>query len=149
MKRTPKLLVLAIAVTAITACSKKNDSKPSSAIVGKWTVISDTTKNYTNGTLTETDVEPESNNNFAQFNADGSGTISDSGSVTKFNYTISGSTLTIKVPAQTIDGVTVEATSENYAIKTLTSSQLYLFSDDSETDAGVVYRMTEATHFTK
>ncbi len=148
MKHTPKFLLLAVAVIGITACSKKNDAKPSSNIVGKWNEISDTTKNYTNGTLTETDAEPVTGD-YAQFNSDGSGTTSAGGSITKFNYTISGSTLTIKVPTQIIDGMTVDATTENYAIKTLTSSQMYLFSDDSETDAGIVYRMTEATHFTK
>jgi|GEM_PF-1147532 len=149
MTLAPKYFLLALAVIGITACSKKNDTKPSSAIVGKWHLVADTTKNYTNGSLTETDVEPITDADYAQFNTDGSGVTANSSSITNFTYTISGNTLIIKTAAQNQNGVHIDALTENYAIKKLSSSQLFLFSDDTENDSGTTYRMTEASYFTK
>jgi len=127
MKNTTKLLVVIAAAMVITACSKKNDSSPSSAIVGKWTIVSDTVRTYQYGT----------------------GSSTESGSSSTFTYKLSGNTLTLYTPAQTVDGTAIPASSEIATVKTITSSVLYLQENNSYSSGGTTYTTIEDIHFTK
>lgn len=151
MKNNYKLLLVIAGVTAITACSKKNNSSPtSSAIVGKWAIVSDTIRTYKATTLVETDVNDElTAADFAQFNSNGSGSTTESGISTNFTYTVSGSILTLNTPAQTIDGVSIPKSSEQATIKTLTSSVLHLYETNSYIISDTTYTQKEDVHFTK
>ena len=134
----------------ITACSKKNDSSPSSAIVGKWTIVSDTVRTYQSGTLLETDANTDlASTDFAQFNSNGTGSSTESGSSSTFTYKLSGNTLTLYTPAQTVDGTAIPASSEIATVKTITSSVLYLQENNSYSSGGTTYTTIEDIHFTK
>ena len=89
MKHTYKLLLVLVAITFIVAC-KKSGSSPSSPIVGKWTIVSDTIRLYQGGSLS--DVSPDSliGTNFIQFNSNGTGSETESDISSTFKWSISG-----------------------------------------------------------
>ena len=150
MKNTIKLLVVVVAAMVITACSKKNDSSPTSEIVGKWTIVSDTVRTYQSGTLIETDANTAlAPTDFAQFNSNGTGSTTESGSSNTFTYSLSGNTLTLKTPAQTVDGTAIPASTETATVKTLTSSVMHLYETNSYSISGTSYTANEDIHFTK
>lgn len=142
------LLVALVAVTLFMGCSKKNDSNPASAsVVGKWYITTDSTKTYTNGTLTDHDYESGNHTDYVQFNSNLSGTQLSEGTLVNFTYVIKGNVLTLTYPKQVVDGFTSDAFSESGTYKA-TSSSLYVLFDDSETDGNVVTRTVETTYFT-
>jgi hypothetical protein len=152
MKNTPKALLLILAVMVITACSKKNNTPTPSAggLAGKWRIVADTTNFYdnssfdlqvVNGDLTAAD--------YSQFNADGTGTLSEYGQQVKFTYKVADKAITITVPTQTSGGGTVDGYVQNGTIKKLTDNELYLFMEQVEISAGDTSRDTEAIHYTR
>jgi len=150
MKHTYKLLLVMAVAMSITACSKKNDSSPTSEIVGKWTIVSDTVRTYQSGTLIETDANTAlAPTDFAQFNSNGTGSTTESGASSTFTYSLSGNTLTLKTPAQTVDGMPIAASTETATVKTLTSSVMHLYETNSYSVGGTSYTANEDIHFTK
>jgi len=152
MKHTLKPLLFLLPVAAMIGCSKSNNSNPSktSSIVGKWNYSSDTVKFYNNGTLDQTLANQGLNTgDYIQFNADGSGLDVQSGGTTTFTYTNSNGKLTMNAPAQTIGGQPEPASTEVATIKTLTSTDLFLYFDDTEVNSGVTSETVESTHFKK
>jgi hypothetical protein len=141
------LLVALVAVALFMGCSKKNDASPTASLVGKWYITTDTIKQYTNNVLSEQDPESFNHTDYVQYNSNGTGVQLSAGTSTNFTYSVKNNILTLNYPKQTIDNVTIDAFSKTATFKT-TSSTLYIFIEDSETDNGVTYRLTEASHFT-
>jgi hypothetical protein len=141
------LLVALVAVTLFMGCSKKNDASPSASIVGKWYITTDTTKEYTNNVLTDQDPESFNHTDYVQFNSNGTGVQLSAGISTNITYSVKSNSVTLNYPKQTVANVTIDAFSKTATFKT-TSSTLYIFIEDSETDGGATYRLTEATYFT-
>jgi hypothetical protein len=153
-----KLFIAIIAAVGLfTGCSKKNNKNPSSSIVGKWYFVSDTINVYDNGTLSSSTPSVFKSMGYAQFNADGTGSESPVTLTVKFNYTVVDSRLlTLNYPTQKVDGVLIDAQTEQFTIKMLDSHNLYLFSDATVLDGGNSERTTrskplnkvaEAAHF--
>jgi hypothetical protein len=152
MKHTLKPLLFLLPVAAMIGCSKSNNSSPSSAtsIVGKWSYSADTVKFYNNGTLDQTDTNGGvTSSDYFQFNANGTGEQVTSGGTTTFTYTASNGKLTLNAPAQTIGGQPEPASTEVATIKTLTSTDLFLYFDDTELNGGVTSETIESAHFKK
>jgi hypothetical protein len=141
------LLVALVAVALFMGCSKKNDASPSASLVGKWYITTDTIKQYTNNVLSDQDPESFNHTDYVQYNSNGTGVQLSAGTSTNFTYSVKNNILTLNYPKQTIDDVTIDAFSKTATFKT-TSSTLYIFIEDSETDNGVTYRLTEASYFT-
>ena len=148
MKHTYKLLLVLVAITFIVAC-KKSGSSPSSPIVGKWTIVSDTIRLYQGGSLS--DVSPDSliGTNFIQFNSNGTGSETESDISSTFKWSISGSTLTVINDAQTIEGIQVPSTTTTAAIKILNTNMLYFFINETASIDNVNVPETEAVHLTR
>ena len=146
-----KLFIAIIAAVVLFAgCSKKNNSNPSSLIVGKWHFLSDTTNVYDNGTLSSSTPGVFKSTGYAQFNSDGTGSESPVSDTVKFNYTIADSKLlTLNYPTQRVDGILIDAETDQFTIKVLDSHNLYLFSDATVLDGGNSERTTEASHLTR
>lgn len=137
MKKAIPILLVAICLT-IFGCKKDSTQKSDSTIAGTWY--------YTNNVVivsTDGVAQPQSNGGVAfdgtfwmQFNADGTGITSYAGTVTRFTYSISGSTITLNTPAQAINvgpnNIQISASSEKATIKALTASNLELYFDDKD-----------------
>ena len=142
------LLVALAAVALFMGCSKKNNPSPSASIVGKWYITTDTTKQYTNNVLTVQDPESFDHTDYVQFNSNGTGVQLSGGVSSSFTYSVKNSnSVTLNYPKQTVDNVTIYAFSKDVTFKA-TSSTLYIFLEDTETDGSTTYRLTEATYFT-
>jgi len=147
-----KLLLLVLAVILFVGCTKNNAPVPQSSVsvVGKWYFTTDTLNEYTNGTLQHSVPKSYNRTDYTQFNSDGTGEENDSSIVTNFTYTVSGKTITLNYPAQTIDGSSYPQSSETTTIRSVTANNLVLFFDDSFTNGdGSTGRDTEAEYFSK
>lgn len=152
MKNTPKTLLLVASVFIITSCSKKNNTPTPSAngLAGKWQIVSDTTNFYdnshfdlmvTNDGLTKAD--------YSQFNADGTGTLSEYGQQVKFTYAVTGKAITLTVPTQTTVAGGVDGYVQKGTIKTLTANTLYLLLEQTTISGTDTSKATEAIHYTR
>jgi hypothetical protein len=142
------LLVALAAIALFMGCSKKNNPSPSASIVGKWYITTDTARTYTNNTLTEADPESFDHTDYVQFNSNGTGVQLSDGVSSNFTYTVkSSNSITLNYPKQVTGNVTIDAFSQDATFKA-TSSNLYIFISDTETDGGATYRYTESTYFT-
>ena len=153
-----KKLVLILAAAAFMGCGKQNGPSPisnSSLIDAQWYYTVDTVRTYTNGNLQLISAKSypsiHTNADYVKFNADGTGSqfISASGNTLSFNYSLSGNSVTLTYPSQTVLGATTTASTETAAIKQLTGTNLSLFFDSSVTASSITTRTTEAAYFVK
>jgi len=143
-----KILLVALAAIALfMGCQKKSTPSPSASIVGKWYITTDTTRQYTNNVLTDQDPESFDHTDYVQFNSDGSGVQLSGDESGNFTYSVKGNSVTLNYPKQVVDNTTIDAFSKTATYKA-TSSALYIFITDTETDGGATYRYTESTYFT-
>ena len=150
-----KKIILLIAIAAgFIGCSKSsNTPKPTAAalITGQWYYTVDSVTTYANGSLQNTSSNGYAHSDYVQFNTDGTGLQYDqhSGSKIAFTYKLTGSSLLLNYPSQVILGTTTDAKSQTAVIKTLTTSALQLYFDNSSVASGVTIRVTEAAYFAK
>ncbi|SDS30828.1 hypothetical protein SAMN05216490_0920 [Mucilaginibacter mallensis] len=143
-----KILLVALAAIALfMGCSKKNNPSPSASLEGKWYITTDTAKVYTNNVLTQQDPESFDHSDYVQFNSNGTGIQLSGDASSNFTYSVKGNSVTLNYPKQTIDNTTIDAFSKTATFKA-TSSALYIYIEDTETDGSTTYRYTEATYFT-
>lgn len=139
MKKATSILIAAISLT-IFGCKKDNTQKanPNSNIIGTWYYTNNVVIEYTDGK-----AQPQNNGGVAfdgtfwiQFNSNGTGITSYAGTVTRFTYSISGSTVTLNTPAQAIsvgpNNIQISASTEKATLRALTSSNLELYFDDTD-----------------
>ena len=144
-----------VTVAGLYGCTRSGDVTPkqtsSTLITGQWFYTTDSLKTYNNGTLQLVSVKQYAHTDYVQFSADGTGTeyVSSSGSKLAFNYQVSGSTVVLNYPSQTILGSTTQAYTETAAIKQLTGTAMELYFDNTTVNNGVTTRNTEAAYFTK
>lgn len=116
-----KLLLLAvICLVGLYACKKSDNNPPtnSTKIVGKWGLIKLTAIETKNGVDSTADSD-EVDSLYLQFNANGTGVISEGGSNQACTYTLSGNSLSL-TPTDN------PSSSVNFNIRTLTSTDLVL-----------------------
>ena len=134
------ILLVGLAV-ALAACSKKSAPAPQSKtdaelLVGKWYYEADTVVNYTNGVETSRDNSASQPTDYQQYNANGTALLSFGGVVSNLTYTLTGNVLTLKVPQQPAQKVT---------IRYISTTGLYLYSETADTDKnGNIYKTEEA-----
>lgn len=150
-KFIPKLLLLSGVAIAIASCSKKDSSKPSSEIVGKWKIASDTVRLYDdNNKLVSTEVNDQLlPTDYVQFNQDGTGSNVEFGDKTDFTYSVNGTTLNIVTKSAVVNGVQVDGESEDLTIRHLDSHTLYTYEEGEETLNTTTLKSKESIHFTK
>lgn len=150
-KFIPKLLLLSGLAIVIASCSKKDSSKPSSEIVGKWSIVSDTVRLYdSNNKLVATEANDQLlPTDYLQFNQDGSGATVEFGDKTDFTYTVNGATLTVVTKSAVVDGIHIDGETEDITIKHLDSHTLYTYEEGTESVNTTVYKSKESIHFTK
>jgi len=151
-KFIPKLLLLSGLAMVIASCSKKDSNSPSSTIVGKWSIASDTTKIYnTQGTLLETDVNTDIQpTDYVQFNSNGTGGEQEYGFNVTFTYTATATNLHLVYKSSDVQGgTTITNPIQDVTIKHLDAHSLYTIETESDTENNVTYVTKESTHFTK
>jgi hypothetical protein len=150
-KFIPKLLLLSGVAIAVAACSKKDSAAPGGDIVGKWSVVSDTTRTYDNkGTLVDTEVDGDIlPTDYVQFNQNGTGSEEEQGFKATFTYTLNGTTLHFLKASANIGGVIIPGTAEDVTIKHLDAHTLYTIQVTPDTVNNTIYQTKESTHFTK
>ena len=122
------------------SCKKSNDSAKSASIVGKWyetKVILHQSEN--NGPVVSDTTYLTDKSTYVQFNSNGSGSSTEDGSTTNFNYTVSGNSLTI----------TPNSDNEINTITALTANSFVLHTTSYYTTNGVVYSDIIDDYFTK
>ena len=136
-----KLILLVGLAVALAACSKKSAPAPQSKtdaelLVGKWYYEADTVVNYTNGVETSRDNSASQPTDYQQYNANGTALLSFGEVVSNLTYTLTGNVLTLKVPQQPAQKVT---------IRYISTTGLYLYSETADTDKnGNIYKTEEA-----
>jgi ABC-type oligopeptide transport system substrate-binding subunit len=125
-----KLLLLAfICVAGFYACKKSEpNSEPtnSTKIIGKWAHFKSTYVKTTKGVDSILEVQNLSDSLYLQFNADGTGILSQNGSNTNYKYTLSGDALTLAAN----DSLNI-----TFKLRTLTLTDMTLrFQDEEEGD---------------
>src|SRR5437879_12533933 len=101
-----KLLLLTVATSLLLGCSKKDNpnAQQTFSIIGKWSIVADTSRQYVSGVLNSTYIVVGINAPYYLFNADGSGTLKQNTSppdqIKNFTYTVSKDTLTVNYPIQ-------------------------------------------------
>jgi hypothetical protein len=137
------ILLITIAV-ALVGCSKQQDNNgpqsesTSQLIVGKWFYEADTVTNYTNGVVTSQNNSASQPTDYQQYSTNGICIINHNGKITNYAYTILGNTLTLRIPQQTEQTVT---------IRYISTTGLYLYSETADTDKmGNIYKTTEAAY---
>jgi len=144
------LLLVAIAAVLFVACSKKNNPAPSSALTGKWYVITDTIKEYQDNALTEVDTVKSNRTDYVQFNADKTGTVLNNGVLSNFTYTYSGNTIIISIPQTASNGTAKAPLIQTVTINTLTPSNLAVASVVTiDFGTGIIFKETENESFEK
>ncbi len=145
MKKLNIMLFLFFALAiGFTSCKKDPIKDPAKVtILGKWNFVSQIAKNYVNGEL-KGEV-PDTTVGYVEFKSDGTLLAYDNGQLVAADvkYTISedGKTLTLLT---TENG---QVTSESTQIKQLSSSNLVLYGEYTETSQGQVYKSTTETIF--
>ncbi len=137
---------------AIASCSKKDSASPNNGLVGKWAVVSDTTRLYDNhNKLIETDVNTDIKpTDYVQFNQNGSGSEQAAGFGATFTYTLNGTTLHFIKASANIGGVIIPGTAEDVTIKHLDAHTLYTIQATPDTlDINTIYQSKESIHFTR
>jgi hypothetical protein len=150
-KFIPKLLLLSGLAMVIASCSKKDSNSPSSAIVGKWSIASDTTRTYdSTGTLLATDVNTDIQpTDYVQFNSNGTGGEEEYGFNVTFTYTATATNLHLVYKSSDVQGGTIANPIQDVAIKHLDAHSMYTIETESDTENSVTYVTKESTHFTK
>jgi hypothetical protein len=144
------LLLVAIAAVLFVACSKKNNPAPSSALTGKWYVITDTIREYQDNALTEVDTVKSNRTDYVQFNADKTGTVLNNGVLSNFTYTYSGNTIIISIPQTASNGTAKAPLIQTVTINTLTPSNLAVASVVTiDFGTGIIFKETENESFEK
>jgi hypothetical protein len=140
-----KLLALALLVVSLgfTGCKKDDGDDTKAKILGKWEMTKEVWKEYENGTLTdqgtETDVDYE-----IEFKSNGSYTVYYQGDIEETGtYSIEndGKKLVFNNAEDDID--------DFHTINSLTSSQLILYQEESETVGGQTFKSTYELTFNK
>ena len=105
MKTAKFIPILALALV-LYGCKKNNPAPASQSelIIGKWSIQSDTSRQYINGVVQSVYVIRAINSPYYQFNTDGTGTMKDNIGTpdlpATFTYTVSKDTLVMNVPKQ-------------------------------------------------
>ncbi len=140
-----KLLALALLVVSLgfTGCKKDDGDDTKAKILGKWEMTKEVWKEYENGSLkdqgTETDVDYE-----IEFKSNGSYTVYYQGDIEETGtYSIEndGKKLVFNNAEDDID--------DFHTINSLTSSQLILYQEESETVGGQTFKSTYELTFNK
>lgn len=140
-----KLLALALLVASLgfTGCKKDDGDDTKAKILGKWEMTKEVWKEYENGSLkdqgTETDVDYE-----IEFKSNGSYTVYYQGDIEETGtYSIEndGKKLVFNNAEDDID--------DFHTINSLTSSQLILYQEESETVGGQTFKSTYELTFNK
>ena len=104
---------------------------------------------YQNGVLQSVSTNPVILA-YEQYNADGTASQGFGGNVTTFNYTIAANVITYNIPAQTLNGSPVPASTKNATIKNLTANRLeLLFETDYNDNSGNVTKYSELEYLSK
>ncbi len=140
-----KLLALALLVVSLgfTGCKKDDGDDTKAKILGKWEMTKEVWKEYEDGSLkdqgTETDVDYE-----IEFKSNGSYTVYYQGDIEETGtYSIEndGKKLVFNNAEDDID--------DFHTINSLTSSQLILYQEESETVGGQTFKSTYELTFNK
>ena len=140
-----KLLALALLVVSLgfTGCKKDDGDDTKAKILGKWEMTKEVWKEYENGSLkdqgTETDVDYA-----VEFKSNGSYTVYYQGDIEETGtYSIEndGKKLVFNNAEDDID--------DFHTINSLTSSQLILYQEESETVGGQTFKSTYELTFNK
>lgn len=134
MKTAKFLPILALVFALVFYGCKKNNPAPASQselIIGKWSIQSDTSRQYINGVVQSTYVVRGINSPYYRFNADGTGTmkynIGTPDLNRTFTYTVPNDTLVFNVPKQPAD---IYGEVMTYKIVKLSSNALILLWED-------------------
>jgi len=136
----------------IASCSKKDSASPSGAIVGKWSIASDTVRLYdnTNTTLVATEANDQIQpSDYVQFNSNGTGNTVEFGMNIGFTYKVNGTVLNIVTKGGTYGGVQIDGDSEDVTIRHIDSHTLYTYQVSADTVNTTIYISKESIHFTK
>jgi len=150
-KFIPKLLLLSGVAIALAACSKKDSAKSSGDLVGKWSVVSDTTRLYDNNNkLVETDVNTDIKpTDYVQFNENLTGSEQEYGFHVTFTYKLNGSTLSLVYTGSNVPGAIADPI-QDVTIKHLDAHTLSTLQVTPDTvDINTIYQSKESIHFSK
>ena len=150
-----RLFYVLMALALITACSKKETAAPPAAatIIGKWTLVGDTTKLYTDGILAITSATAD-NGAYVQFNSNFTGVEYLPGGPNKysdkFKYQINGGNTIVEYRvADTIQQEPFPADTLVQVIKSNTLSKLQLALTSVSLANGVTDSVVETSYYTK
>jgi hypothetical protein len=143
MKKT-KLLLFLTAFIGLAGCKKDDSDDSNGNLVGKWAVTKEVSHHYINGQLesSETDTDFDANDWVLEFKADGKyndfedGELEEEGTYSLQN---DGKKLVITVP-QDVD---------EYTVKSLSSTDLVLYSEWTVEAGGQTHKYTEESTFKK
>ena len=126
------LLFILIIAVFVYSCKKSDITThsidPAGNITGTWYIISDTTKDYTNGTLSSTTGTSVNRVSSFKFNADNTGEFSTDtipGSA-NFTYTIANNKVAFNYPDQVYNNINTGATTDTARIALITTNNLEL-----------------------
>jgi hypothetical protein len=130
-------IIFFVLTLAVTFYSCKKDSKtpvsPNAWIVGKWNYTADTIKEYNDGVLESVDSTGSidfSKPAYYLFNNHSTGNQVFASYTWTLTYSISGNILTIKRPAQTLNGLSIMAASKQLIIVSHNNNSMNLYWDD-------------------
>ena len=144
MKNLRFLVLLFLAVSLGSSSCKKNDDEVMASIVGKWGIVKTVEVDYVGTAKGPTETETTfSANDFVEFKSDGTAIFSEEGDTDAATYTVNTDTKKMSVK---LNGT---STSIQMDIRTLNSTDLVLYAEESTSQGGITYKFTIETSFKK
>lgn len=137
------VLFLSVAV-GFSSCKKDDGDDAKASIVGKWALTKEVEIEYENGVKVEEDIETTfQSEDYIEFKSDGKVVFSEVGDTDNGTYSLSsdGKKLTITFSENSVSDI--------FDIKTLSSTDLVIYTEYTELHQGINYKETLEYSFKK